>query len=103
MQRTTLIPLGSALANNVEEEVAASSTDWIDLGDRTHPNLKLVDKLKRELTYDGHENDLREAEQAHFEGGINFNNVIHRIRETEKMSIGDSGASRSTYETSDIS
>ena len=52
----------------MEEEAATTSADWIGLGDRSHPNLELVDKLKRELTYDGHENDLRELEKAHFEG-----------------------------------
>jgi hypothetical protein len=69
-------------------EVAIASTDWIGLGDRSHPNLKVVDELKLELTYDGHENDLRKLEQAHF-SGCGFGNILHRVRETEKMSKGD--------------
>ena len=71
-------------------EVTTASTDWIDLGDRSHPNLKLVDELKGELTYDGHKNDLQELEQAHFEGhDIYFDRILHRVREKEKMSVGD--------------
>ena len=71
-------------------EVATASTDWINLGDRSHLNLKLVDKLKRELTYDGHENDLKELEQAHFDGSNHYFDSIHgRVRRKEKMSRGD--------------
>ena len=64
--------------------------DWIRLGDRSHPNLKRIDQLKRELNYDGHEKDLAELEEAHFEGnsGI-FDDILHRIHETDKISRGD--------------
>ncbi|KAL7498896.1 hypothetical protein ACHAWT_008586 [Skeletonema menzelii] len=71
------------------EDFATASTNWIDLGDRSHPNLKLVDKLKRKLTYDGHKNDLKELEQAHFGRGRSFDNILRRVREKEKMSKGD--------------
>ena len=73
----------------MEEEVVTTSTDWIDLGDRSHPNLELVDKLKRELTYDGLENDLRELEQAHFEGFPEFHVILNRVKGLEKMNRGD--------------
>ena len=62
------------------------ATNWIDLGDRSHPNLKLVDKLKRKLTYDGNKNDLKELEQAHFGRGRSFDEILHRVKEKEKMS-----------------
>jgi len=71
------------------EEAATASTDWIGLGDRSHPNLELVDKLKRELTYDGHENDLRELEKAHFEGFPEFTVILNRVKGLEKMNRGD--------------
>ena len=65
-------------------EVVTASTDWLVLGDRSHPNLKIVDKLKRELTYDGHKNDLQELERAHFEGyDICFDRILHRVREKD--------------------
>ena len=52
--------------------------------------MKLVDALKRELTYDGHKNDLKELEQAHFNGGsVRFDRIRHRVRAKEKMSKGD--------------
>ncbi len=69
-------------------EVVAN--DWMDHGDRSHPNLKLIDKLKDKLTYDGHEKDLREMEEYHFlnESG-NFDLILRQVTETEKMSKGD--------------
>eukprot|EP00985_Skeletonema_marinoi_P029805 scaffold29140_cov127-Skeletonema_marinoi.AAC.2 len=74
----------------MEEEAATTSADWIGLGDRSHPNLRHVDILKKKLTYEGHENDLKELEKAHFtKGGLGFKNILHRIRETEKLSKGD--------------
>jgi len=71
------------------KEVDTTSADWIELGDRSHPNLKLVDKLKRKLSYDGHKNNLKELEQAHIKGGYNFKSVLDRIKGLEKMSKGD--------------
>ncbi|KAL7491145.1 hypothetical protein ACHAWT_000592 [Skeletonema menzelii] len=72
------------------EDFATASTNWIGLGDRSHPKLKLVDALKQELTYDGHKNDLRLMEQAHFDGvSVRFDRIHHRVREREKMSKGD--------------
>ena len=68
---------------------AVVDNDWMDR-DRSDPNLKLIDKLKRELTYDGHEKDLREMEQYHFlnESG-NFDRIHHKVTEAEKMNKGD--------------
>ena len=71
------------------EEFTTAPTDWIDLGDRSHPKLKLVDKLKRKLTYDGHENDLKELERSHFGHGRSFDAILERVKEKEKMSKGD--------------
>mmetsp|Transcript_26245 Transcript_26245/g.37474 ORF Transcript_26245/g.37474 Transcript_26245/m.37474 type:complete len:429 (+) Transcript_26245:94-1380(+) len=70
-------------------EVATTSANWIELGDRSHPNLKLIDKLKSELTYDGHKTDLKELEQAHFKGGSYFKSALDRVKGLEKMSRGD--------------
>ena len=41
---------------------------WIALGNRTHPNLRLVDELRKTTTYDGRESDIDELERAHLEG-----------------------------------
>ncbi|KAL7455513.1 hypothetical protein ACHAWC_007065 [Mediolabrus comicus] len=70
---------------------AVATNDWMEHGDRTHPNLKLIDKLKDELTYDGHEKDLREMEECHLrnESPYHFDWILHRVTETEKMSKGD--------------
>ena len=66
------------------------ATNWQKHGNRSHPNLKIVDKLKKELTYDGRKKDLKELEQAHFDGAsVRFNRILHRVREKEKMSRGD--------------
>ena len=59
------------------------------LGDRSHPNLQLVDKLKRQLMYDGHQEDLERLEQAHFKGSNAFDRISRTIVETDKMSRGD--------------
>ena len=68
---------------------AVVANDWMDR-DRSHPNLKLIDKLKRELTYDGHELDLRVMEQAHFNGdSYKFHRVHHQLSTKEKVHRGD--------------
>ena len=67
-----------------------ATNGWIDRPDRTHQNLKLIDKLKRELTYDGHEDDLLEMQQAHFNGNLHKFRRIHRQLSTkEKVHRGD--------------
>ncbi len=67
-----------------------ATNDWIDRVDRSHPNLKLIDKLKDELTHDGHEKDLRKMEQAHFRNDLASVRRIHgQVTEKEKMSKGD--------------
>jgi hypothetical protein len=70
---------------------AVLSNDWMGHGDRSHPNLMLIDKLKDELTYDGHEKDLREMERCHLrnEPSNHFDILLHLVNETEKMSKGD--------------
>ena len=64
--------------------------NWQKHGNRSHPNLMLVDELKRELTYDGRKKDLKQLEQAHFDGSnYRFDSILHRVREKEKMSVDD--------------
>ena len=67
-----------------------ATNDWTDRHDRSHKDLKLIDKLKDELTYDGHEKDLRRLEQAHFRNDLTSFRLIHgQITEKEKMIKGD--------------
>eukprot|EP00984_Skeletonema_dohrnii_P026584 scaffold15925_cov94-Skeletonema_dohrnii-CCMP3373.AAC.2 len=74
-----------------QEDVQRIVTGMIEvIGDRLHPNLKLVDELLRTLTYVGHKKDVTELALDHFnKGGINFDGILHRVREKEKMSRGD--------------
>ena len=66
------------------------SADWIVSGDRSHPNLKLVDRLRCTSTYDGYEDDIHELERSHLNGDTyTFENTLFKIREREKMSDGD--------------
>ena len=46
---------------------AATNTNWLATGDRSHPTLVLIDELKNKLTYDGYENDLIKLDELHFQ------------------------------------
>jgi hypothetical protein len=63
---------------------------WILNGDRSHPNLKLVDEFRREMTYDGNKRDINEMEKAHLEGDtFTFEQAVFKIKECENMYYGD--------------
>lgn len=68
---------------------------WIVSGNRTHPNLKLVDELRRSVTYDGHEEDIDELERNHLDAEeYNFESNLFKINEKERMYYGDRSHSR---------
>lgn len=57
-------------------------------GDRTHPNLALLDSLQ--VSYPGWQQDVKEAEAAHT-GSIwtKFEDMIFQIKEQQKIYVGD--------------
>jgi hypothetical protein len=60
------------------------SADWISTADRSHPNVKLVDEFRREMTYDGHREDIDKMESAHLEGDtFTFEQASFGINERE--------------------
>jgi hypothetical protein len=64
--------------------------DWILSGDRSHPNLKLVDNLRTQITYDGHSSDIDSLERAHIEGDTHtFEHTLFKIKELENMYYAD--------------
>jgi len=71
--------------------MAEVDNNWIATGDRTHPTLKLVDDLKEQLTYDGYMKDLKELENAHFDGGscYRINDLVFLMRESQRIHDGD--------------
>ncbi|EJK55762.1 hypothetical protein THAOC_24469, partial [Thalassiosira oceanica] len=69
-------------------------------GDRTHPQLLKLDRLRRILNYDGWEEDFRQAEEAHLESGylvdmkfvkeLNpFTNAYRRLQNRQAIYDGD--------------
>jgi hypothetical protein len=68
---------------------------WIVSGNRTHPNLKLVDELRRSVTYDGYEEDIDELERNHLDAQeYRFECNLFKINEKERMYYGDRSHSR---------
>ena len=69
----------------------AAANDWISSGDRSHPNLQLVDALKEELTYEGHIDDLKRLECTHLNGsrGSIFEDLLFCVRESQRIHDGD--------------
>jgi hypothetical protein len=66
------------------------SAAWIASGNRTHPNLKLIDELRKSLTYDGYEDDLDALEKAHLNADhYEFEGTLFMVKEKEKMFYGD--------------
>jgi len=62
-------------------------------GDRSHPNLVLLDSLR--LTYDSWEVDVREAEAAHTGSAwTKFDDIVFRIQEQQRIHDGDRSHSR---------
>lgn len=56
-------------------------------GDRSHSNLVALDALK--LTYPGHEEDVREAEDIHTSKPFMFKEKLFEISEKQNMHLGD--------------
>ena len=90
----------TSVANREERRVVRSATakmhkvdlmaDWILSGDRSHPNLKLVDNLRTQITYDGHSSDIASLERAHIEGDTHtFEHTLFKIKELENMYYAD--------------
>lgn len=68
-----------------------TNNEWIQSGNRAHPDLKLIDqKLQYELTYPGHDRDLRRLENDHLSGNKHhYANTLHKITESQKIYVGD--------------
>ena len=66
-------------------------------GDRTHPQLLQLDRLRRILNYDGWEDDFHQAEETHLESGSfvhstlfnPFTNAYARLQNRQAISDGD--------------
>lgn len=58
-------------------------------GDRTHPNLRLLDDIKRTTCYPNHKDDLLKAEHAHTNIPQEFAARVFEIQEKQKMFEGD--------------
>ena len=66
------------------------SAEWIASGNRSHPNLKVVDDLRSSVSYNGCSADIDDLERAHLEGNeYEFEDTLFKIREREKMKHGD--------------
>jgi uncharacterized membrane protein YecN with MAPEG domain len=62
----------------------------IHLGDRSHPQLQTIDRLKRAgLTYNGWEKDVRRAERDHVNYPILFDDHVLAMRKKQKIHLGD--------------
>jgi len=68
-----------------------ATSEWIKSGDRSHPNLKLIDEvLRHQSTYPGYESDLQKLESLHFAGNkFNFEQTLHRVRESQRIYKGN--------------
>jgi hypothetical protein len=59
-------------------------------GDRSHPQLQTLDKLKRTgLTYNGWKEDLRKAEEKHVEYPTLFDGYVEKMQRKQALHVGD--------------
>jgi len=58
-------------------------------GDRTHPNLMILDELALQLNYPGYQTDLKAAEKAHLNLPQEFDGRLFEIKEKQKIHEGD--------------
>ncbi|KAL7533525.1 hypothetical protein ACHAXR_007074 [Thalassiosira sp. AJA248-18] len=65
--------------------------EWVKSGDRSHPNLKLLDDdLRHRLTYFDYEDDLSKLERMHLSGNkFAFDRTLHKITQSQKLWEGD--------------
>ena len=77
----------------IKRTMAELNSNWIKSGDRSHPNLQLVDSLKSQLTYEGHDSDLERLEKAHLSGSSlwlpSFEDLLFYVRESQRIHEGD--------------
>jgi len=68
-----------------------ATSEWVKSGNRSHPNLKLIDEvLRHQSTYPGYESDLQKLESLHFVGDkFNFEQTLHRVRESQRIYKGN--------------
>lgn len=68
----------------------ARTREWAKSGDRSHPNLKLVDSFKRQLTYPRHNDHLLDLERYHLDGDTYlFDQCLHKVTESQQIYEGD--------------
>jgi len=58
-------------------------------GDRSHPNLQTLDKLKKKLTFPGWQVDFFKAEESHTHMPLEFDRRLFEIAEKQKIFQGD--------------
>eukprot|EP01083_Nonionella_stella_P125622 379949_1 len=73
-----------------QKQKMARTRGWVESGDRSHPNLKLVDSYRYQLTYPQHSDDLKRLERFHLSGDIfQFEQTLHKVTESQKIHVGD--------------
>ncbi|KAL7541493.1 hypothetical protein ACHAWF_006950 [Thalassiosira exigua] len=97
----------ATVVNSVEDQTIKK---WLKNGDRSHPNLKLIDEeLPSQLTYEGCGKDIEKLEGLHLKGRVGeFDGFLQYMKHMQKQHEGvrsdphlvalDSLAKRLTYD-----